>query len=309
MSEVTSEIASELPKPAYNFYTISKTAEKIRQALKECTDKLEGNAFTSFVGRVKSQLSPHVTLETVKNSLTVYLGKTLTDADRATIAIRLSGNHELLTMQKPVLSWCCPRDYEWVLAELSQVFVVKASKGLVNRIHFQVLTGSAAGYELVANWSFGRFNREAVVPDTQGNGFGLAYARINKYGEDTGVYTYQDYRQLIGFHCYLLLDPKRSQEFPEFCEIGHSSGTMHRNRRLFKERLRKNEPCLVDPKIQHDCYVCPLGRDKCHRAIRESSCVIGSCKICKKRALRDSSLKKYRELCLSCREKQMLAGN
>jgi hypothetical protein len=309
MSEATSEIASELPKPAYNFHAISKTADKIRQALQECTEKLEGNAFTSFVGRVKSQLSPHVTLETVKNSLTVYLGRTLTDQDRTSIAVRLAGNHELLSMQKPVLSWCCPRDYEWVLAEMSQISVVKASKGLVNRVHFYVLSGSAAGYELVSNWSFGRFNREAVLTDAAGNGFGLTYARINRYGEDTGVYTYQDYRQLIGFHCYLLLDPKRSQDFPEFCEIGHSGGTMHRNRRLFKDRQRKNEPCLVDVKIQHDCYVCPLGKDKCPRAIRELSCVIGTCKICGKRALRDPSVKKYRELCLSCRDKQMRCGN
>jgi hypothetical protein len=303
-------IAETLQKPTYNYKRIMQTREKIRAALKDANKPLLGDVFTSLVGQVKMALPVVVTLATVSSCLSVYLGRTLTTFDKERIAKRLAGNLDELVLQRPVLSWCDARKPEWSLVEVSKVEVVKKAKGPLNRVCFDALTGSCAGYELSALWSFKKFNYMAILQDDKGIGFGLTRAKLNKNGDDRSSYTYSDYRQLVGMHCFALIDPHRSTTEPEFYTIGHSSGTMAYNRALFSKRSRLRSPCLLDARVTYDCYVCPAGRDRCENAIRALSCTRLVCRSCKAVAYREprtdeDPVKKAGSsyLCFSCSRK------
>lgn len=291
----------DIPLPGYNHHRVTSAREKISAALASHTEVLTENAFKSFVGAVKSCLPYIVTLQTVQDSLIGYLGKKLSLGDRQEIACRLSGNIDELCMQRTVLSHSKPVAPEWALSCVESVHVVRSSNGnLVNRLVFKILTGAYAGRDIVSNWSFKRFNYSAVVTNEKGIGFGLTRPRLNRDGEDLSRYTYKDYRQLIGFECYLLVDPRRCGDYPTYVAIGHNSGTQNHNRKLLLSRLRANSPCILSEKVQHNCYACPVGKSECPRAVRRLSCYRGTCKVCRVAGLIDPSEAAFRDMCTKC---------
>lgn len=295
--------AEDVPIPPYNHHRVTSTREKLVAALAQHNERLEGDRFTSFVGAVKMCLPYIVTTQTVHDSLLAYLGKELTAADRSNIACRLSGNLDELCIQKPVLSWSRPVSPEWSLSVIQSVHVVRRSDGqLKNRVVFTVLTGSYAGKSITVHWTFRRFNYSAVAVNENGFGFGLTRARFNKDGDDRSRYTYANYKQLIGFECYLLFDPKRCVDAPAFSAVGHNAGTQAHNRKLLLSRLRANSPCILSEKVQYSCYACPVGTDTCPRAVRVRTCYVGVCKQCKKKEVVDPSDPAFRDICIRCAE-------
>ena len=295
--------AAALEKPSYNYKAVMSTRKKLAGVLGKVSVPLVGDVFVSLVGQVKMALPVVVTLETVTSCLSAYMGKSLSAVDRRIIAKRLAGNLPQLVLQQSVLSWCYVTKPEWVLATIAEVTVVRRKSQLVNRLVFDAITGSCAGYDLMAFWSFKKFNFLATLLDKDGHGFGLTRPRLNKLGDDRSNYTYSSYIQLSGMHCFLLLDPRRSHLYPEFYTIGHGSGTMRYNRQLLAARVRNRSPCVLNSKISYDCYSCSMGRDRCDFAIREKTCIKSVCQRCKADSLLDPSDPDYSHLCLSCARK------
>jgi hypothetical protein len=296
-----SGVAEKLPKPRYEYTKVMAIRDKLRVAMSSFVEPLTGEVFASLVAALSAAMPSSVPTTAIGGSLTRYVGSVLTAEDRETIAKRLAGNLEQLKAGRPVLSWFAPKDPEWVLAEISNIVVVNYRGSRHNRLTFDVITGSCAGYEAQAFWSFNKLSYLAVATqEHESYGFGLVSPRVTKLGEFRSKYAYKDYRQLIGMHCYLLLDPVKSKESPEFYTVGHAAGTSAHNRRLLKERTRELSPCLLDATISYDCYACAAGRDKCPRAVRLLTYRRRVCEACKKIGFVDPNDKEHVNVCMSC---------
>jgi hypothetical protein len=298
------EVAESLPKPRYAYTKVMTTRSKLRVAMASFVSPLVGDVFQQFVAEVLKALPSSVPLSAVAGSLTSYVGSTLTADAREMIAKRLAGNLEQLKAGNSVLSWFAPKHPEWVLAEIADIRVVKSRGSFRNRLTFDVITGSCAGYEAQAFWSFKKLGFLAVATqETDRHGFGLVSPRVTQMGDLRSKYSYKDYRQLIGLHCYLLLDPNRSRETPEFHTVGHAAGTAAHNRQLLKDRTRDLSPCLLDATISYDCYLCVAGRDKCPRAIRSLTFKRRKCGSCEQVSLVDPNDVEHPGVCISCTHK------
>lgn len=296
-----SEVAESLPKPRYEHSKVMAIREKLRSVVLSFTEPLIGEVFQQCVSAIASVLPSGIATPAIAGSLTRFAGSTLTRDDCDLIAKRLAGNLEQLRAARPVLSWFSPQQPEWVLAEILEIKVVNYRGSRCNKLTFDVITGSCAGYESQAFWSFNKLSVLAVkTQENDTHGFGLVSARFTKSGDLRSKYAFKDYRQLIGLHCYLLLDPARSKETPEFYTVGHTAGTSAYNRRLLKRRTRELSPCILDATISYDCYACSAGRNKCSLAVRPLTHKRKVCVSCKQVGLVDPNDTEYTDVCMSC---------
>lgn len=262
--------------------------------------KLVAGTFQAFVDRLHANLPGLVLRHTVHESVKHLLKKELTQDLLVDTAWRLAGNLEKLLEQQPVPKWNGQKEFEWIPAQVCEIQTVRRFGNLVNFLSFQSLAGSVVPLRLTQFWSFKKTNYLSVYKNSSGYGFGFSRSRINSRGEQQNTGLYRNPMQFYGLRCFLLLDPVRSQPDPFVIEVGHTSATTEYNKRLIEGRDRARTPCIKKFPNTLECYMCPIGVDRCVLATHEATYERKLCPKCACVSFFDPTEIEYPELCLTC---------
>ncbi len=269
--------------------------------------KLEGDLFHSFVDSLHEALPEDILKSTVHNSIKNLLTEELTQALLLETCWRMAGNIPTLMRHRPVTQWLFQSDFEWIPASVSDVFTSKQHKQLVNTFTFQSLAGTLVPRKLMQTWSLKKTHYLATYRNEKGLGFGFCRSRINSRGEQRSQNLLSNVHQFYGLQCFLLLDPKRSQQDPFIVEIGHSYATVLHNRKLIAARDRQQTPCLKGFPATHECFCCPYGIDRCELATHNLTYIRSKCKCCEKLSFLNVEETDYLGFCTVCADtKRML---
>jgi hypothetical protein len=261
---------------------------------------LHGPSFISFVDQLHESMPDNILKTTVYNSVKSLLGKKMTRKLLVDTCWRMAGNLPALARHRPVTQWLHQAFFEWVPAHICDVRTIKQSKQFVNIFTFQSLAGTVVPKKLTQTWSLKKTQYLATYRNEKGLGFGFNRSRINGRGEQRSQGLFLDVRQFYGLQCFLLLDPKRSQQDPFVIEIGHSHATMAHNRQLIMGRDRSQTPCLKGFPETYECFRCPFGTDQCVMATHLLTYKKCKCKQCKQLSFIDPLEIDHVGFCITC---------
>jgi hypothetical protein len=289
------------PLPEMSIKRVLATRDRLVGALAPFIDTtLKGSNFASFVAQLHAALPNNILKNIVHASVKSLVGRKLTRSMLVATCWRMAGNLPELACQRPVTQWLHQACFEWVPARVCDVYMHKQSKQYVNTFTFQSLAGTVVPKKLTQTWSLKKTQYLATYRSDKGLGFGFNRSRINGRGEQRNQGLYLDVHQFYGLQCFLLLDPKRSQQDPFVVEIGHSHATMTHNRQLINGRDRSQTPCLKGYPETQECFHCPYGTDQCALATHLLTYKKGKCKRCEQLSFLNSLETDYIGYCITC---------
>lgn len=298
----------QIPKPSISVTRIKQRRDRLVNELTNFVGKaLEGEFFHSFIDRLHLKLPQGILRDTVVNSNKNLAGKTLTPKALINTCWRLAANVETLLEQKPVPGWVAQENLEWVAAEVVRIRPTLSGKSIANKITFRILSGTPTSLALDQTWSNKKINYLARFKDEKNCGFGFGYSKLNSRGEQVGKLLFVDAQQFFGLHCLLLIDPESSKDSPVSIEIGHTFATTSHNQTLLRGRDRQVTECVKKIPGNPECYLCPLGREKCVYATHQLSYILAICSLCQQKGFVDSTDISYSGLCVSCARKERLS--
>lgn len=297
-----------IEKPSISVKRIKQRREKLIAALAEFNGQtLNGEVFYDFINKLHNALPCGILRDTVINSNKSLAGKPLTKALLRTTCWRLAANVDRLSDQIAVPNWTSQTFFEWVVAEIIRVRPVLSGRSIANKLTFRILSGTPTSLTLDQTWSNKKINYLARFKDEKNCGFGFGYPKINRRGEQTGKLIFADARQFFGLHCFLLIDPDQSKDSPIATEIGHTTATTSHNQLLLRGRDRQQTECVKRIPGNPECFLCPLGREKCVYATHSLSYILDICSLCQRKGFVDSTDVEYKGLCVSCARKERLS--
>jgi hypothetical protein len=264
--------------------------------------KLTGEDFHLFMDALVAELPDYILRDTIQNSVKSLVNQVLTDELLKETCWRLSGNVEQLLEQKPVASWVSQIAYEWVPVQICEIQVRRHGRKLGVQLVFQSLAGSIVPRKLVQVWSFKKLRYLASFRNAKGYGFGFRRSSIDSRGQQRNKRLFEHANQFYGLRCFILLDPKRSNDEPQGFELGHNSATTKHNTLILDARDRAQTPCLKKLEGEPACYHCPFGTDRCLLATRRLTYKRGTCLKCGKPGLFDPEEIEFLSMCVSCVE-------
>jgi len=289
------------PLPEMSIKRVLATRDRLIGTLASfISTTLVGPNFASFVAQLHTALPDNILKTTVYASVKSLVGRELTRPLLVATCWRMAGNLPALACQRPVTQWLHQACFEWVPARICDVSTHKQSKQFVNSFTFQSLAGTVVPKKLTQTWSFKKTQYLATYRNAKGLGFGFNRSRINSRGEQRNQGLYSDLQQFYGLQCFLLIDPKRSQQDPFVIEIGHSHATMTHNRQLIVARDRSQTPCLKGFPETHECFRCPYGTDNCALATHLLTYKKGKCKRCNQLSFFNPAEIDHIGICITC---------
>jgi len=298
----------QIEKPSISVIRIKNRRDKLTSELTSFIGhKLIDSVFYDFINKLHNALPSGILNDTVLNSNKSLAGKVLTASSLRNTCWRLAANIDRLTDQVAVPNWTAQDCFEWVVAEVIRVRPVMAGKNVANKLTFKILSGTPTSLTLDQTWSNKKINYLARFKDEKNYGFGFGYSRVNGRGEQTGRLLFVDSKQFFGLHCLLLIDPDQSKDTPVASEIGHTGATTTHNQALLKGRDRQQTECVKKIAGNPECFLCPLGREKCVYATHSVSYNLAICSLCQRKGFVDSTDIEYKNLCISCARKERLS--
>ena len=265
--------------------------------------RLTADAYWKFVAAVQFVLPSGINQSVVHESVKSLLGKTLSSEMAVATAARLAGNLTLLRDGKPVSEWRRQHTPEWCLVRIVDVTTLKGRRGYVNQMTFASITGTIVPHSITQRWSFKKTNYLATARDASDYGFGFGRSYINQRGEQRGRCLFSHAKQFHGLHCFLLIDPERSQTEPFASEVAHSAMTTAYNRELIHQRDRRESPCIKGLPRNVECFACICGEDRCKLATHVSTYVSITCSRCQSKSFTDPGAVPGMDVCLDCYSK------
>lgn len=306
----TTEERPEIKKPTIRLGQIIARSNRLYSGLARFDGcKLEQETFYNFAGAVIKLLPQNASVSAVMASLNGLVHKKLDLPFIFNFSWRMGANVDTLCNGDPVLEWEFQKKYEWVASKVVGVTPAKKGHRVLTRFDFLIISGSPVGLKTSQFWSNKKAHYLAVYRDQHNLGFGFGKSKLNKKGEQKGKLLFSNVKQFYGLQCLLLLDPKKSDENPAACEIGHCSATMAHNRDLITKRDRDQSDCLHLDKLRNnpDCFYCHYGKDRCRLATHDKTYRKVNCSICGSSAFSDPADLQYGGICIKCANKERLS--
>lgn len=291
-------------------YQLTKTMElrqkmRDRALLKFRDQTLKGETFNDLIDMLWEMLPKTVLREIVYDSVRYLAGVKLTASVLDTVCWRLAGNVERLSKRRVVPPWSRQAFPEWVPAQITRVRLRRGGKQgreLGYELLFVVLAGTSCTLEIRQWWSFHKCRYLSRYKDPQGNGFG--FTRPPGQSKRSSPHQYMDARQLVTLRLMLLIDPKLSDEGPDFKDIAFSSAITKWNHELqkYRARLQPEYACPFEVPLPQTCYECPVGLDHCRAATHNKTYEARPCAQCQSQAASFDPENKTAKFCVSCTE-------
>jgi len=203
---------------------------------------------------------PKVSKQTIFDSVSHLAGAILTEKILFDTAWLFAGNKKQLESGVPVHPWAAQKALEWVPVQVlsSERAPSPRNKAFGANYRLRILAGSACPLIIFKWWSF-RFAQ------------GLALR--GGYTRNKNKYPFYDIAELVNLRFVAQLDPKRSREFPEFDNIGCTSGLLKWNRSIIQKRFRKDGkyPWPCPRNYTHPCFRCHVGYLECAAAVHKDT--------------------------------------